>query len=59
MYFKYIRYILLALTFVAISCSSTRQPLRPDKKKKSRNCDCSPWSLTIPAFTDSTSYFYG
>lgn len=58
-YFKYIRYLLPALAFLVMSCSSAKQPLRPEKKKKNRNCDCSPWSYNLPANTKPTCYFYG
>lgn len=42
---RYLFLGLLLLAFVAIACSSVRQPLRPEmRRNKSRNCDCSPWS---------------
>ncbi len=56
---RYLFFGLFLLAFVAIACSSVRQPLRPDmRRNKKRNCDCSPWSYHMQP-QPQTTYVYG
>ncbi|NOU46167.1 MAG: hypothetical protein HOO86_03795 [Bacteroidales bacterium] len=48
--------MVVLFSFALLSCSSLKQPVRPDQKmhRKKRHCDCPEWSFKLNEFDNRT-----